>query len=74
MRSAPNAADQAFLAMAHQKLGETAPAREALDRLRVEMKKPNNASDKELAGFLREAEALIGGAGGTPAAPTTPRK
>jgi hypothetical protein len=61
--------------MARQKLGDTAPARESLEKLRALMKQPDTAKDKELQGFLREAEALILGAGGKPAAAakTAPR-
>jgi hypothetical protein len=68
LRKEPNAVDLAFLAMARQKLGDASAARDALEKLRTEMKKPDNAKNKELQGFLREAEALVAAAGGKPAA------
>jgi tetratricopeptide (TPR) repeat protein len=74
LRDKPGAADLAFLAMTKQKLGDTSAARDALERLRTEMKKPDNAKEEELQGFLREAEALVLGVGGKPAAPEPGRK
>jgi len=68
MRRAPSAPDTVFLAMAHQRLGEAAVARAALARVRVAMRSPANAESDELQAFLREAEALTGGAVAKPAA------
>jgi hypothetical protein len=68
MRNGPTASDFAVFAMAHQRLGEAQAARDALERLRAEMKKPDNASDDDLMAFLREAEVLIAGGGATPVA------
>ena len=59
MGGGPTASDFAVLAMARQRLGENQAAREALERLRAEMKKAANADDKDLLAFLREAEALV---------------
>jgi WD40 repeat protein len=74
LRKEPNAADLAFLAMARQKLGDTATARDVLEKLRALMKQPDNAQNKELQGFLREAEALIAGGAVTPASAAAGRK
>ena len=51
-----------FLAMAHHRLGHRAEAQVYLVRLREAMKKAGWRDDREAAGFLREAEALIGAA------------
>ena len=74
LRGKPGASDLAFLAMARQKLGETAIARDVLEKLRALMKQPDNAQNKELQGFLREAEALIAGGAVTPASAAAGRK
>jgi eukaryotic-like serine/threonine-protein kinase len=57
----PTAPDLALVAMARFRLGEHGPARDALEMLRAAMKEPDNASDGEFVGLLREAEALVQG-------------
>jgi len=52
-------ADVAFIAMAHQQLGHTAKAQEALTRLRALMNVADNGGRKQSKAFLREAESLI---------------
>jgi hypothetical protein len=66
-RNGPTASDFAVFAMARQRLGESEAARDALERLRTEMKKPANAANAELNALLREAEALVAGGAGKPA-------
>jgi hypothetical protein len=58
LQNGPDPADLAFLAMAEYRLGQTNPARVALNRLRELMKKPEHAQDQQGQTFLREAEAL----------------
>jgi tetratricopeptide (TPR) repeat protein len=53
--------DQAFLAMAHYRLGQTEKARDYLNRLRETIAKHWSANDNEGRGFLREAEDLLRG-------------
>ena len=55
----PNPADMAFIAMAHQKLGETDDAKKTLERLRGVMSLDRWAFDSESADFLGEAGHLI---------------
>jgi hypothetical protein len=50
--------DLAFLALAHQRLGQFEKARQTLARLREVMKHPGLAADPESQSFLREAEAI----------------
>ena len=70
---AAGAAELAFLAMAHQRLGQRDAALAALEQLRAEVKQPDNGNNEELQGFLREAEAVVTGAGARPAAPEAAR-
>jgi eukaryotic-like serine/threonine-protein kinase len=51
-------ADLAFLALAHNRLGEPDQAHNALVRLQALMKNPGRAGDTEARSFLREAEAI----------------
>ena len=60
LRGTSGLPDLAFLSMARQRLGLVDAARDALEKLRAEMRKPDNAADKDLQVFLREAEALVG--------------
>jgi WD40 repeat protein len=53
--------DLAFLAMTYYRLGQKAEAEDVLRRLREAMRQPRFAGDEEWAGFLSEAEALLGG-------------
>lgn len=66
LHNGPTASDFAVFAMARQRLGEPEAARDALERLRTEMKKPANAGNAELNALLREAEALLAGGAGRP--------
>jgi WD40 repeat protein len=52
-------ADLAFLAMAYQRLGSKAKAREELARLRETMKNPRWINDPQAQAFQSEAEALL---------------
>ena len=70
---AAGAAELAFLAMAHQRLGQRDAALAALEQLRAEVKQPDNGNNEELQGFLRESEAVVTGAGARPAAPEAAR-
>ena len=51
--------DLAFLAMAHQKLGDKARAQAHLARLQETMKQERWAKDPDSQGFLGEAQALL---------------
>jgi Flp pilus assembly protein TadD len=53
--------DLAFLAMAQHRAGRHPDAATTLEQLRQTMKKPEYATNVEVRGFLREAEALIEG-------------
>ena len=58
----PQPADLAFLAMTQHQLGQPAPARATLARLRETLQQdPRWANDADAHAFLREAEALIEG-------------
>jgi hypothetical protein len=74
LRNGPTASDFAVFAMARQRLGESEAARDALARLRTEMKKPANAESAELNALLREAEALVAGGAGEPASGVAGRR
>ena len=52
-------ANLAFIAMAHQRLGNVREAREAMGQLFDTMKRPQWKEDREALGFLRESEAMI---------------
>ena len=54
-----DAANAAFLAMAHHQLGHEVEARQALGLLRELMQDPDLAEDVENQAFLEEAEALL---------------
>jgi tetratricopeptide (TPR) repeat protein len=54
-------ADSAFLAMAAHQLGRSERARTQLERLRVQAGGPGFSEDPEVAGFMREALALLSG-------------
>jgi WD40 repeat protein/tRNA A-37 threonylcarbamoyl transferase component Bud32 len=56
-----HAANLAFLAMAHQQLGQGEQAQALLAQLRDLMKRSRWGQDAEAQAFLREAEQLIGG-------------
>jgi serine/threonine protein kinase len=56
-------ANVAFIAMALHRLGRTEESRDKLGVLQKLVQSPEYASDGEALGFLREAEALIAGAG-----------
>jgi WD40 repeat protein len=64
LRNGPTATDLAVCAMAHEKLGKHDAARDAIEKLRAEMKKPANQKNEELQSLLREAEALVAGRSG----------
>jgi Flp pilus assembly protein TadD len=51
-------ADLAFLAMAHQRLGQTSGARATLERLRALMRQPGSQTLEKRA-FLAEAETVV---------------
>jgi WD40 repeat protein len=55
--------DLAFLAMAHDRLGNRSLALDTLARLRETMMDPRRKANEESQSFLREAEALIGATG-----------
>ena len=74
MRGRPTASDFAVFAMSRQRLGEAQGASDALEKLRVEMEQPDNASDDDLMAFFRETEALVTGLGAKPAAPAGAQK
>ena len=57
-------ADLAFTVMAQFKLGRVTEARASLGRLKELMAEPARKDDGESRAFLREAEALVGGAAG----------
>jgi Tfp pilus assembly protein PilF len=54
-------ADSAFLGMAAHQLGRSERARTQLERLRVQAGGPGFSEDPEVAGFMREALALLSG-------------
>jgi hypothetical protein len=54
-------ANQAFLAMTQQQLGQGEKARKILTGLREVVRKSAGAMDREVADFLREAEGLVTG-------------
>ncbi|HVC98204.1 MAG TPA: family 16 glycoside hydrolase [Pirellulales bacterium] len=64
----PHPADVAFLALTHQALGHVADAQSLLQRLRNLAAKAEWQRDAECQAFLAEAEELIGGPAGNPAA------
>lgn len=74
LRNGPTASDFAVFAMARYRLGEHEAARDALEKLRTEMKKPASAKNEELQDLLREAEALVGDDAGKPAVASAGRK
>jgi hypothetical protein len=57
----PHPTDLAFRAMTYHRLGQAAPARDALGRLRDRMKEPGFADGDESRAFLREAEKVVEG-------------
>jgi hypothetical protein len=59
--------------LARFRLGQAQVARDALEKLRAEVKQPDNGNNEEQRGFLREAEAVATGAGARPAAPEAAR-
>jgi serine/threonine protein kinase len=65
-------ANVAFIAMALHRLGRTEESREKLELFQKLVQSPEYASDGEALGFLREAEALIVGAGASDVESSSP--
>jgi hypothetical protein len=75
LRGKPGGLHLVFMAMCHQRLGATEQARASLEQYRQRPAHWYDYTAEERAAWLREAEALVMGAGGKPAAAakTAPR-